>query len=107
MIIKYIIRVGVFFNINKRRPFYSFRQSTKPSFSTMEDWYEKWQFKVDQIKSIYITFTHKQAQCPALWYPNSVILDCKIFWFNTRPPTYLGLPYQNQKSTTELPATYV
>jgi len=30
--------------------------------SRMEDWYRKWWFKVNQTKSIYTTFTLKQAQ---------------------------------------------
>jgi len=32
----------------------------------MENWYRKWQFKVNQTKSIHTTFTLKQAQSPAV-----------------------------------------
>lgn len=32
----------------------------------MEDWYKKWCFKINQSKSVHITFTLKLAPCPAV-----------------------------------------
>lgn len=47
----------------------------------MEDWYIKWRFKINHIKSVHTTFTLKRAQCPdVILYgtriPQSQIVIC-------------------------------
>jgi len=43
--------------------------------SQMEDWYSKWQFKINQTKSIHTTFTLRQAQYPAVTLYDIQIVD--------------------------------
>ena len=53
--------------------------SLQQSLDTLEEWFHKWRFKVNENKSTHITFFLRRQNCPLVTYNNSII-PTKDIW---------------------------
>jgi hypothetical protein len=74
------------------------------TINKIDDWTKKWRIKINQSKSMHITFTLRNQTCPTVQM-GSVELpqknEVKIPGHASREKTHMGKAHQNQKKTAQ------
>jgi hypothetical protein len=76
-------------------------QNLQFHFTLMEDWYTKWRFKINQSKSIHMTFTLRLVLCNDVFIYGTQIpcaQNTKYLGLTLDKKADLGLAYQIKKS---------